>query len=311
MGPDGRTSFASLQGPTGRIAVLSNGASQPALTRTIALPTTDISGLAATHDGRLLIGASGRGVALISVAGATQPGSTPLVALLQAPGRKAGGAAEVAVSPDDRFAFVSLEAAGTIEVFNLAARAFVGTIPVAAAPLGVATSPDGRWLYATSEGRGGQAEGALTTIDLRRAETDPPRSVASTAPVPCHPVRVAVSPNGRIVWVTARTGDSLLAFDAARLRAQPSHALVGAVRVGEEPIDLAVTHGGRHVIVADSNLFGRRGVTARLTVVDTTAALRNQPCLVGAIATGTGPSEVALTPGGTTLLVNNSSSDQI
>jgi hypothetical protein len=72
----------------------------------------------------------------------------------------------VAVSPDGGFAFVSLEYSGEIleysgeiAVFNLQrARAshfrtsgFVGDIPMGIAPVGMAVSPNGDWLYATSE----------------------------------------------------------------------------------------------------------------------------------------------------------------
>lgn len=63
------------------------------------------------------------------------------------------------MSPDDRFAFVSLEGAGAIAVFHLRGAVaggsgvgrFLGTIPLGIAPLGVAILPDGRWIYATSE----------------------------------------------------------------------------------------------------------------------------------------------------------------
>ena len=65
----------------------------------------------------------------------------------------------MATSPDGRFAFVSLEDSATIAVFNLQQALtrgfgpadFTGTIPVGIGPVGLAVSPDGRWLYATSE----------------------------------------------------------------------------------------------------------------------------------------------------------------
>jgi hypothetical protein len=65
------------------------------------------------------------------------------------------------------------------------------------------------------------------------------------------------------------------------------------------------------VIVADSNLQGRRGPAASLTVVDAAAALRGQSAVLGTIRAGALPSEVALAPNQSTLLVNNSASDQV
>jgi DNA-binding beta-propeller fold protein YncE len=322
--PDGRWVFSSLQGVPGRIAVSSDQSFAPRLVRTVSLPAGDVSGLAVTRDGRLLLAASGRGAVVVSVARAAGGAADPMLGMLSAPSRGAaarGGGAEVAVSPDDRVAFVSLEGAGEIAVFDLRAaragrfgHAFVGTIPVGIAPLGLAVSPDGRWLYATSEqarGRAGRGHGTLTVIDVQRAESDPARAVIATAAVPCHPVRVAASPDGRIVWVTARVGNELLGFSVAGLLSGRQRSPVAQVRVGEQPIGLAVVDGGRRVVVADSNLVGKRGATSRLTVVDAAAALRGAPALLGAVRTGTLPSEIGVSPNGKTLLVNNSSSGQL
>lgn len=293
--------------------------------RTIPVPAGAVSGLAVTPDGRLLLAAASRGAVVVSVARATRGAPQPVLGVLTAPDRGAsagGGGAEVAVSPDDHFAFVSLESAGAVAVFDLrvavsgrfGGSGFVGTIPLGIAPLGISISPDGRWVYATSEvarGREDHMYGTLTVIDLHRAETDPAKSVVATAAVPCHPVRVAASPDGRVVWVTARTGNELLGFSAAELLRRPQRALIAAVRVGQQPIGLGVIDRGGRVVVADSKLGGQRAPTAGLTVVDTAAALRRQPALLGAVRSGKGPSEIAVEPDGKTLLVNNSSSGQL
>jgi DNA-binding beta-propeller fold protein YncE len=322
--PDGGWVFASLQGVPGRIAVSSDPSFVPRLVRTVSLAAGDVSGLAVTRDGRLLLGASGRGAVVVSVARATDGVADPMLGVLSAPSRGAaarGGGAEVAVSQDDRVAFVSLEGAGQIAVFNLRAaragqfgHAFVGTIPVGIAPLGLAVSPDGRWLYATSEqarGRAGGDHGTLSVIDIKRAESDPARAVIGTAVVPCHPVRVAASPDGRIVWVSARVGNELFGFSVPGLLSASRRSPVAQVQVGEQPIGLAVVDGGRRVVVADSNLVDKRGVPARLSVVDTAAALRGAPALLGAVRAGKLPSEIAVSSNGRTLLVNNSSSRQL
>lgn len=138
--------------------------------------------------------------------------------------------------------------------------------------MGLAVSPDGRWLYATSEigvasqhatslrastasapttagaaalstGAGpcpgtiaGEAPGTLSVINLRRAESDPAHSVAVTVNAGFQPVRVITSADGTQVWVTARASDDLLCFSAARLVSAPADALVAAVRVGEAPV---------------------------------------------------------------------------
>ena len=75
----------------------------------------------------------------------------------------------------------------------------VGQIPVGASPIGVAASPNGRYLYVAS-GLATPAQqsgmGSLSVIDLRTAETSPRSSVLAKVGAGCGPDRVAVSANG-------------------------------------------------------------------------------------------------------------------
>ena len=213
-------------------------------------------------------------------------------------------------------------------MFNLGAalsRGFgladhVGSIPLELAPVGITVSPDGRWLYATSEVAsrgtgtgapgGASSAGTLTVIDLRRAETDPAASVVATVDAGCQPVRVTTAADGTRVWVTARASDDLLCFAAARLVSDPKRALVAAVRVGEAPVGLAAVRGGSLVVVADSNRFGASGATSDLDVVNVAAALAGRPAVVGHIRAGLFPRDMTLAPDGT-LLVSNFDSGQV
>jgi DNA-binding beta-propeller fold protein YncE len=151
----------------------------------------------------------------------------------------------------------------------------------------------------------------LSVISLAKAERDPARSVIATVPAHCQPVRVAVSADGRTVWVTARASDQLLAFSATRLISDPSHALLAAVRVGEAPVGLALTSGDQRVVVADSNRFNASGAHSDLTVVSAPAALAGRSAILGTIPAGSFPREMALEPNGDTLLVGNFASKQL
>lgn len=211
-----------------------------------------------TRNGRYLLAADGRGGAgVISVSRAEQGRAGAPLGTLSSP--KGIGAIEVTTSPDGRFAFVSLEDSTAIAVFNLqqaltkgfGAEDFAGTIPVGFAPVGLAVSPDGRWLYATSELAasaqahvGGPGPGTLSVINLHRAETDPAASVVATVTAGCSPVRVVTSADGRVIWVTARGSDRLLAFSASRLHTDPARALLASVEVGEAPVGLALVDRG-------------------------------------------------------------------
>jgi hypothetical protein len=301
------------------------------------------AGAAVTPDGRYLLVADGSGAVVLSVARAEAGTAGAVLGVLAAP-RQAngppGGAIEVAVSPDSRFVFVTLEYDGEAVVFNLEAAlahgfggaAYVGAIPLGNAAVGMAVSPDGRWLYATSEGavarqhpvalgstrcqghvpgtRPGEPPGTLTVVDLRRAESDPAQSVTATVDAGYQPVRVVTAANGTEVWVTARASDDLLCFSAARLAADPAHALVAVTRVGSEPVGLAAVRGGTLIVVADSNRFGAAGQNSTLSVVDAGAALAGRAAIVGDLPAGGFPRDMSLSPDGT-LLVSDYASGQV
>ncbi len=218
------------------------------------------------------------------------------------------------MSPDSRYAFVTLEGAGAVAVFNLATairegfgvNGYVGAIRVGAGALGITVSSDGRWLYEVSESARGADRGALNAIDLQRAVSDPPRSLIATAPAACAPVRVAAA--GPVVWVTARDANALLGFSAAALRTDPARALVSVTRVGEQPLGLGVAARGRMVLVADSNLSGSR---ARSTVSVVAAASSGKPRLVGYVPSGKLADAISVPPAGNVALVTNSNGKQL
>jgi hypothetical protein len=84
---------------------------------------------------------------------------------------------------------------------------------------------------------------------------DRPRPLdAGDGPGRLRAVRVAVAPDRRVVWVTARGSNRLLGFAAARLAGRdPGHTLEADVFVGEAPIGLTPGRPGELVIVADSD----------------------------------------------------------
>ncbi len=306
---------------SGRVALLSDRGARPRLVREIPIPGAFPAGEALTRDGRLLLVAEGSGVAVVSVPRAESGAAGPVLGQLQAPeaaNPQAATAVEVAVSADGRFAFVSLEYADEIAVFDLAdamrhgfrRSGFVGTIPVGLTPVGLTLSPDGRWLYATSELTASDPEqGTLSVVSVKRAEAQPRRSVVARALAGCSPVRVAVSPNGAVVWVTARGSNSLLAFSASELRHRPARALLASVRVGAAPVGVAVLSGGSRVVVADSNRFSGPSQRGRLSLVDVRGALAHRPAVVGSLPAGTFPRDVAVVSD--RLLVANFGSNEL
>ncbi len=338
----GRWSFVSLLPNAGRgaIGVFDDTASGgPRLVRQIPVGGQPL-GEALTPDGRYLLAANSSGATVISVRAAEQGSGNAVLGRLASGGAGSarglgGGAIEVAASPDGRFAFVSLEDSQQVAVFNLQqalashfhSSGFVGDVPTGIAPVGLAVSPDGDWLYSTSEvtslhslrraERSGRAsateggQGTLAVISMRKAETDPAHATVSTVIAGCSPVRVITSTSGGTVWVTARGSDMLLGFSASRLRGDPSHSLIARVGVGEAPVGLALVDGGQRVVVADSDRFGQRGAKSSLAVVNVAAALAHRPALAGYLPAGGFPRQMALEPDGRVLLVTDFQSQQL
>jgi DNA-binding beta-propeller fold protein YncE len=303
---DGKWAFASLSTITGgEIAVISLGHQTPRLVRTVDLPSNMASafGMAMTHDGRFLLVATFSATAVLRASALEDGGRDPVAGVLTDPG---AGQFEVAVSSDDRYVFVTDETTGGLSVFDLATalrRGFsapsvpVGIVPLATGAVGVAMSPGGGRLYVTTYGAAGP-HGQLWVVDTARAESGADAgAVLGDVPAGCQPVRVAVSPDGRTVWVTALQSNALLGFSAAALPDDPAHALRAVVRVGSEPVGLLLVDNGRLALVANSNrgLVPGTGsdVPQTVSVVSTAAALAHRPALLGGVRAGLFPRDLS------------------
>ena len=221
----------------------------------------------------------------------------------------------------------------------------VGNIPAAEAPIAVTLSPDDKLLYSTSElasgplaagwqcglcqhgqfatsevasglltagGAGCETEGpgGIKVIDVARAEKDPSHSVLSLVPGGCEPVRLVLSDDGAIAYVSARGGDEVLAFDTGRLQGDPARALLGQVPAGAAPVGLAI--GAGRLIVASSNRFGAPGAPQHLTILDSDwQAWGHGSVLTAEVRAGSFPREERLSLDGETLYVTNFNSNQL
>ena len=200
-------------------------------------------------------------------------------------------------------------------------------MPAPLAPVGEAVSPDGRWLYVTSEERGparglrgpvtrrrcpgdpDSPPGVVRVIGVAAAGRDPATAVRAVAGAGSSPVRVVLSPGGQVAWVTARGSNALLGFATSRLTTR-APALIADVPVGSAPVGVILVDGGRLAVVADSNRFAGRGAQW-LSVVRVPDALRGRPALAGQVRAGAFPRQFAVSPDGRTLYVTNYLSSQL
>ncbi len=314
INPVTSTTGPSPTADTSGISEYSVSTSDLVLERTGSISGTPLIGMSISPNGRDLVAAGGSGVTIFSVRRMEQAHSKASSWVLGSFTSRGDGAIEAVVSPDGNDVFVSLEYSNDLTVFNLKSAEnsgfrssdLVGYIPMGLAPVGMAISPDGRYLYATSEAsKNTEGEGTLTTIDLPRAEQQPSRSVISTVWAGCSPVRVVATNSS--VYVTARASDELLQFTAADLISQPKSALSGQVQVGEAPVGLALVHHNRTIVIADSNRFNANGMSSNLAVVATKKPIH----LEGYLAAGDFPRDMAVNPRGTVMIISDFGSGDV
>ncbi len=340
---DGCWLFVTMPGRnagTGMIAVVHRDAGKLSVVRTVPVqggPT----GAVLTHDGKTLVVASGEYVAFVDATRLISGQGDPVLGYI-------GNGAQVGyiyanVTADDKIAFIAAERASAVIVVNMDrvragkvdASAVVTKLDVGDAPIAVTLSPDGRYLYTTSEvalpawkwrevckpeaGPGGAGRGrgrvppssigpgAIIVFDAALAVTDPAHAELSRVAAGCATVRLVLSPDGAIAYVTARSDNTLLAFDAQRLVTDTAHALLGKVEVGIAPVGIAVVDGGARVLATNSNRFAGDAADHQPIAVVDAAKLRagGKGAKLGEIPAGGFPRELRLSADGRTLFLTN------
>jgi YVTN family beta-propeller protein len=143
--------------------------------------------------------------------------------------------------PADQTLFVENTNSGDISVVDNARLAVVGTIPVGLSPDDIVASPDESTLYVSRIVRSasGRPSGKGEVVAIDRAA----RQILWRAPLDGVPNHLAVSPDGKRVYVTLVSTHYVDVVDPTR------HVVVDSVDVGVGPHDILVTPDGRRVYV--------------------------------------------------------------
>lgn len=139
------------------------------------------------------------------------------------------------------FVFVENSNSGDVSIIDTKTLRVVGTIPVGLSPDDIVAAPAGNVLYVSrivhrADGRP-SGTGELVAIDPGT------RQVSWRVGFRGVPNHLAVSPDGRRVYVTVVSGSYVDVFDPAR------RALVDSVNVGTGPHDIDVSPDGKTVYV--------------------------------------------------------------
>ncbi len=338
--PDEQTVLVSLNSSTptqpNGIAILKCVGGRYQYVRTLTLEDEPaISAL--THDGKLLIVPDDNFIAFVSVEKAVQGAANPIVGYIEEGPSGDGGAVYAAVSSDDRYAFIAEEQTAELTVVDLRAirkgsinrSAIVSEFPIGNAPVALVPSADKNYLFATVQtalrrynyphtckpemtdpsavtGTEDEPPGAVVTIDIAKAISDPKNAILSNVRAGCHPVRAALSPDGAMLWVTARKDNALYGFATARLVEGRADALEITVPVGPAPVPVIATPEGKYVLVGNSNRFGGSSQNQVLEVIDTSShEIRGQ------IPVGAFPRQLNMTESGSAIILSNYGSNSL
>lgn len=341
--PDGCWLFVSLTTSNPKsedgVALLRRSQGKIELVRVFSVEG-EPTGMTLTHDSKLLVIANGEYVVFMDAAAMIAGRADPMLGYMR-DSKDYAGSVYVNTTADDRLLFVSDEAEEAITVIDLVkARAegfketaIIGRVPTGRAPIALTFSPDGRRLYTTSqiapeaykwpveckpEGADPATatprfpQGAIIVVDVERARTDPANSVAAKVPAGCSPVRLAITPGGERVFVTARNSNALLGFDTSKFADDPAHALLGSVPVGTSPVGIAVVNEGKLVFVTNSNRFAKeRDARQTMTVIDAAKVGEGAAAILGSVPAGSFPREFGVSPDRRTLFVANYNSSEL
>ena len=162
-------------------------------------------------------------------------------------------------------------------------------IAVGTSPLGVAATPDGKYVYAAN-----RSSNNVSVIDTAS------NTVVATIAVGTNPYGVAISPDGQYAWVANINSNNVSVIATAEnANAASRNTVVATVAVGTNPEWVALTPDGQYAYVANN---GGNNVSVINTAVALTAPAS---AVVSTLAVGTRPAGVAITPNGQTAYVSN------
>jgi len=201
---------------------------------------------------------------------------------------------EIAISPDGREAAVVAYGGRTIDIFDVATRSKRRTIDLSPneGPHGLVWLPDGRLVATTERSRSvavvdTRARDVVTSIATGQPGThmiaiSPDRRRAYTANIPAgtvtvidlegrrklkdlavggRPEGIAVSPDGRTLWVADLEGARVQAFDTSDVERNAPIKPIADVKTGNRPIRVLVSPDGRFAVTSNF-------VDGTLTVID-------------------------------------------
>ena len=214
---------------------------------------------------------------------------------------KGNGYLGVAITPDGSV-YVANPWKDTVYVLDPFGDQLIHTIhDVGSKPVGVAASPDGRFVYVTNRGSG-EGRGEVTVIWVEEVPT-----TVDSYTVGYTPVGVAVSPDSKHIYVVNSGGNSEGATNGSLwvIAAADGAKEWGRV-LGMKPVGVAISPDGNNVYVTNSG-------DGTVSVLDTSSIDTSRPVEVidPRVAVGGRPIGIAVSPDGRRVFVANRLTDNV
>ena len=239
----------------------------------------------------------------------------------------------LAITPDGKTLLSANLANGSVAVIDIASRRVRAFVPLGGWPYGIVLSPDGRFAYVSNWDRA-----TISVIDLRkiprRPENVPPKvrdAVVALVRVGEHPNAMALSRNGRELYVACANSDSVSVIDTKRIRTDeqiivpttqpvlstlslspyknaPSGSSPSALTLSPDGESLYVANGGNNDIVVVKVVGMPNSIEFILPDLTKKPNTTYDPTLLksGLIPTGWYPTAVCVSPDSGTLYVTSS-----
>ncbi len=179
------------------------------------------------------------------------------------------------LTPDGKFAWFASTGTKAIDVIDLTTDTTAATIPIAEGPPQyVVFTPDGRFAYVSVYDELHNTGNSVEVIDTAT------RKEVRSIPAEKFPYAIAMSPNGRQVWVPNHDANIISVIDTA------SNAVVQKIAVKPNPHSVAFSVDGRRAYVANH-------VSNVVTVIDT-----KNGAILAEIPAGHSPHSIAMSPDG-------------
>jgi YVTN family beta-propeller protein len=214
----------------------------------------------------------------VSIAQPTVSGAFPV-----AKGPQAG-----AVMPDGKLAWVTSTGTNAISVVDLATNAVVANIPISEGPPEyVNFTNDGKFAYVSVFDPIAKIGNVVLVLDTAS------RTVVASIPAEKYPYSMAVSPNGRQLYVPNHDANLVSVVDTA------TNTVVNKIEVKPNPHSAAFSVDGRRAYIANhaSNV---------VTVIDT-----KNGAVLTEIPVGKSPHSIAMSPDGSRIYVVNYDADSV